>query len=154
MIFDQTLLLSKAQAITATAVSTNVIDLLAAGKAPRHSLALKRNLGIGNPIPFLIQVIEDFTAAGAATLTVTLETDDNEAFSSATVIWSSGAISLANLKAGQNLGVVNYLPKGVNDKGLVERYFRLNYTVATGPMTAGKIQAGVVASVQTNPLTV
>jgi len=154
MIFDDTLLLSKAQAITVTAPSTNVIDLLAAGKAPKHAAALKRNLGIGNAIPFLIQVTEDFAAAGAATLTVELQTDDNEAFSSPATIWSSGAIALANLKAGQNLGLVNYLPKGVNDKGLTERYFRLNYTVATGPMTAGKIQAGVVAAVQTNPLLV
>lgn len=154
MIFDDTLLLSRAQAVTVTAPSTNVIDLLPAGKAARHAAVLKRNLGIGPAIPFLIQVMEDFAAAGAATLTITLETDDNAAFSSPAVVWSSGAIAIAQLKAGQNLGLVNYLPKGVNDKGLTEQFFRLNYTVATGPFTAGKIQAGVVAAVQTNPLLV
>jgi hypothetical protein len=152
MIFDKTLLLSEKQAITVTAPSTNVIDLLAAGTAPRHAAPLKRNLGIGAMIPFLIQVTEDFAAAGAATLTVALQVDDNEAFSSPTTVWTSGAIALADLKAGENLGVVNYVPKGVNGKGVTERYFRLNYTVATGPMTAGRIQAGVVAAVQTNPL--
>lgn len=152
MIFDDTLLLSKAQAITATAPSTNVIDLLAAGRAPRHAADLKRNLGIGAMVPFLIQVMEDFTAAGAGTLTVSLQASADEAFTSPTTVWSSGAIAMADLKAGQNLGLVNYLPKGVNGKGLTERYFRLLYTVGTGPMTAGRIQAGVVAAVQTNPL--
>jgi len=154
MIFDRTLLLSNKQAITATAVSTNVIDLLAAGKPYRSAKTLNRNLGIGSCIPFLIQVTQDFAAAGAGTLTVTLECDDNVGFASARTIWSSGAIALADLKAGQNLGLVNYIPKGVNDKGITEQYFRLNYTVATGPFTAGAIMAGVVADVQISPLTV
>jgi len=154
MIFDKTLLLSNKQAITTTAPSTNVIDLLAAGRPYKSAKVLNRNLGIGGCIPFLIQVTQDFTAGGAGTLTVTLETDDNEAFASPRVVWSSGALALADLKAGENLGLVNYIPKGINGKGLTERYFRLNYTVATGPMTAGAIMAGVVASVQTSPLTV
>lgn len=154
MIFDKTLLLSNKQALTVTAASTNVIDLLATGKAYRHAKVLPRNLGIGDCVPFLIQVTQDFAAAGAATLNVILETDDNEAFASASTVWDSGAIPLADLKAGQNLGLVNYLPKGRNGRGLVERYFRLRYVVTTGPFTAGAIMAGVVASVQTNPLTV
>lgn len=154
MIFDRTALLSDAQAITTTAASTNVIDLGPPSTAPRHAASLRRNLGIGACIPFLIQVVETFTAAGAGTLTVALQTDDNEAFSSPTTVWTSPAIALADLVAGQNLGVVNYIPKGINDKGITERYFRLNYTVATGPMTAGKITAGVVAAVQQSPLTV
>lgn len=154
MIFDQTLLLSKVQPITVTAPSTNVIDLLAAGRSPRHATALKRNLGIGFAIPFLIQVTEDFAAAGAATLTIEMQSSTDEAFTSPVAVWNSGAIPIADLKAGQNLGLVNYIPKGRNDRGLTARYFRLQYTVATGPFTAGRIQAGVVAAVQTNPLNV
>lgn len=131
MIFDATTLLSNAQAITATAVSTNVIDLgpIATG--------LTRDVGKGMETPFLIQVTEAFTAAGAATLTITLETDDNSGFSSATTVWTSPAIPKASLVAGYVI-IPEYIPRGVN-----ERYFRLNYTVATGPMTAGKITAGV-----------
>lgn len=154
MIFDRTLLLSNKQAITVTGPSTNVIDLLATGKAYGNNAALKRNLGIGPMVPFLIQVTQDFAAAGAATLTLELQTDDNEAFASPAAVWNSGAIPIADLKAGENLGLVNYLPKGRNGRGIVERYFRLVYTVATGPFTAGAIMAGVVAEVQTNPLTV
>lgn len=147
MIFDRTLLLSDQQAVTVTAPSTNIVDLRPTGTAYKHAAALKRDLGIGGLVPFLIQVTEAFTAGGAATLTVTLETDDNEAFSSPKVVWSSGVLALAALTLGANIALINYLPKGVN-----ERFFRLNYTVATGPMTAGKIVAGVVADVQTSPL--
>lgn len=149
MIFDKTTRISDAQAITVTAVSTNVIDLGKTGTPKGSSSPLVQNLGIGACIPFLIQVVQDFAAAGAATLTVSLQVDDNEAFASPKEVWNSGALALAKLKAGQNLGLVNYIPKGVNDDGPNERYLRLNYTVATGPMTAGKITAGVVYAVQT-----
>lgn len=152
MIFDHTLILSNQQEITASAASTNVIDLGEAGTPHGAGGPLLRNLGIGACIPFLIQVTEDFAAAGAATLNVQLQTDDNDAFASPTTVWQTGELALADLPAGANLGVVNYIPKGVNNNGVVERYFRLNYVVATGPMTAGKITAGVVAAVQTSPL--
>lgn len=154
MIFDRTLRLSNRQAITGNAVSTNVIDLGAVGTAHRHAAPLARNLGIGACIPFLIQVVEDFAIAeGNPTLTVALQSSNAEGFGSGvTTVWSSGAIPLANLKAGENLGLVNYIPKGVGDAGIRDRYFRLNYTVASGPFTAGRITAGVVGAVQTAPL--
>lgn len=131
MIFDLTTLLSDQQAITVTAVSTNVIDL-----AP-IATGIIRDIGKGKPIPLLIQVTEQFAAAGAGTLTVTLEVDDNEAFSSAKTVWTSPAIAKATLKPGYVV-VPEYIPRGTD-----ERYLRLNYTVGTGPMTAGKIVAGV-----------
>lgn len=153
MIFDATTRLSNRQAITTTAPSTNVIDVGPVGTAHRHAAPLARNLGQAACIPFLIQVVEDFAAAGAATLTVALQSSNVEGFGSGVkTIWSSGAIPLASLVAGANLGLVNYIPKGVLDDGIEERYFRLNYTVATGPFTAGAITAGVVGAVQTAPL--
>jgi hypothetical protein len=132
MIIDKQNTLSDGQAITATAVSTNVLDL---GNTSRSDE--------GAPVTLLAQVEEAFTAAGAATLTVTLETDDNEAFSSATVLLSTAAIPKATLVRGYQLPI-SFLPANV------ERYVRLNYTVATGPMTAGKINAGIVLARQTN----
>lgn len=152
MIFDRTLRLSNEQAITTTAASTHTIDLGQLGTVKGAAAALVGNLGIGSDIPFLVQVTEQFTAAGAATLTVALQYDDNEAFSSPLTVWTSPAFTLAQLKPGAQLGLVNYIPKGVLDVNNGERYFRLLYTVATGPMTAGKIVAGVVADVQTAPL--
>lgn len=138
MIFDQQTLLSDAQAITVTAVSTNVIDL-----GPIRS-GLTRDIGKGQPIPLRIQAVEAFTAAGAATLTFELQVDDNEAFASPKTVWTSGAIGKADLIAGKVI-VPEYIPRGTN-----ERYMRLNYTVATGPMTAGKVTAGVVMGAQSN----
>ncbi len=149
MIFDASVRLSASQPITVTAPSANTIDLGKPGRVYRAGADLNVNPGLGHAIPFLIQVDEAFTAAGAATLTIDLQTDDNEAFSSPVSVWTSKAFSLAELKPGANLALVNYVPKGTLDKGL-ERFFRLNYTVGTGPMTAGKITAGVVAAVQTN----
>lgn len=138
MIFDKQTLLSDAQAVTVTAVSTNVIDL-----GPIKT-GIVRDIGKGKQIPLLVQVVEAFTAAGAATLTVSLQTDDNEAFSSAKTVWTSPAIALADLVAGKVI-IPEYIPRGTN-----ERYMRLNYAVATGPMTAGKITAGVTLGNQSN----
>lgn len=132
MIIDKQNTLSDGQAITATANSTNVLDL---GNTSRSDE--------GAPTILLAQVEEAFTAAGAATLTVTLETDDNESFSSATVLLSTAAIPKATLVRGYQLPI-SFLPANV------ERYIRLVYTVATGPMTAGKINAGIVLARQTN----
>lgn len=136
MIFDQTNLLSDAQAITDTAVSTNVIDL--------GPLQIVRDIGKGKPIPLLIQVVEGFAAADAATLTVALQVDNDEAFGSPKTVWQSTALPLADLVPGKVV-VPEYVTRGTD-----ERYMRLNYTVGTGPMTAGKITAGVTMGNQSN----
>ena len=139
MILDNQTLLSNDQAITATAASTNTIDL-----APIAS-GVARDIGKGKPIPLLVQVTEAFTAAGAATLAIDLQVDDNSSFSSPKTVASIPATALASLVAGAQFNM-DYIPRGTN-----ERYMRLYYTVATGPMTAGKIKAGVLfAGHQTN----
>lgn len=137
-ILSQQNLFSDRQAITATAASTNTIDLgpIMAG--------VKRDIGPGKPIPLLLQVVEDFAAAGAATLAVSLQVDDNTAFSSPKTVASLSAMDLASLKAGKQLPL-DYIPRGTD-----ERYMRLNYTVGTGPMTAGRITAGIAVGHQTN----
>lgn len=137
MIFDRQTLLSDQQAITVTAPSTNVIRL-----GPK---ATGLDIGKGKQIPLLIQVTEAFAAAGAATLTVTLETDDNAGFGSPQVVWTSPAIPKATLVPGYVI-IPEYIPRGTN-----EEFLRLNYTVGTGPMTAGKIVAGVTMGNQSAP---
>ncbi len=138
MIFDQQTLLSDAQAITASAASTNIIDL-----GPINA-GFSRDIGKGNPIPLRVQVVEAFAAAGAGTLTVTLETDDNAGFASPAVVWTSPALAKGTLVPGYVI-VPEYIPRGTK-----EQFLRLNYTVGTGPMTAGKITAGVVMGAQSN----
>ncbi len=135
MIFDASLLLSNAQAITATAASTNVIDL-----AP-IAQGIVRDIGKGTQIPLLIQVVEAFN--NLTSLTIALQTDDNSSFSSAKTVWSSTVV-LADLIAGKVV-VPEYVQRGTD-----ERYLRLNYTVTGTAPTAGKITAGVTMGNQSN----
>jgi len=134
MILDKTLLLSDEQAVTATAVSTNTIDLSAA----------LRDIGAGEQIYAVVVVDVDFTAAGAATMVIGLITDNDEALGSPTTILSTPAIDKAALTAGRVPIVIPVPPN------IAEQYLGLNYTVATGPMTAGKVTAFIAKDVQSN----
>ncbi|RVD42870.1 hypothetical protein EN742_06540 [Mesorhizobium sp. M4A.F.Ca.ET.020.02.1.1] len=138
MIFDMQTLLSDAQAITVTAVSSNIIDL-----GPINA-GFARDAGKGKPTPLRIQVTEAFAAAGAATLVVALEVSDDAAFTSPVQVWTTAAIPKATLVPGYVI-VPEHITRRTN-----KRYMRLTYTVATGPMTAGKITAGVTMGNQSN----
>lgn len=145
MIFDNQSLFSDAQAITATAASTNAIDLGATGRVYGNSVDLKRDIGKGVKIPMLVQVVADFaSAAEDSTLTIALEMDSTDTFTPDKSI-DLGTFNEADLVAGWQLPF-DCVPKGVD-----LRYCRLKYTVAgTGNFTAGKITAGIVMGVQTN----
>ena len=132
MILDNQTLFSDQQAITVTTVSTNTIDL-----GPINADVV-RDVGNGKPVPIVILVTENFAAAGAAVLTVTLQSDDNSSFTSPKTVSTVPGAAVADLRAGKAI-TMDYLPRGTN-----ERYLRLNYTVVTGPMTAGRITAGIV----------
>jgi len=142
MIFDTKLEFSDDQAITATAVSTNVIDLGAAGTVYGAAAALAPDIGKGNPIPLLIQVTEVFNTL--TSLQVTVEVDDNAAFSSAKIIAASRDILLADLVVGMR-SELEFVPRGTD-----ERYVRLRYTVTGTNPTTGKIAAAIVAGVHSN----
>ncbi|KAG0928904.1 hypothetical protein G6F31_017545 [Rhizopus arrhizus] len=67
MILDKTNEFSDGQAITATAISTNVIDHNPANKTATV------DLGTGEVVYLVVQVDQAATAAGAATVAITLE---------------------------------------------------------------------------------
>lgn len=132
---------SNAQAITTTEASTNLIDLGATGTVHGAPAALVRDIGKGNPIPIYVRL--DVAAGGTSpTLVVTVETDDNSGFASATVRATSNTI--AGGAAGEEVWLNVYLPEGSN-----ERYLRLNYTTG-GTTPTHTITAGVVAAKQSN----
>lgn len=135
MILDRQTMFSDQQAITATAVSTNVYDFGATGTVVGQSAALSYDHGSGGYIPLLIQVTEAF--ATLTSLTVTVETDDNEAFSSATIIATTQAIPVATLVAGYVFQLTAIPIRSA------ERFIRLRYTVGGSNATAGKITAAV-----------
>jgi len=129
MLLDQQAIFSAAQAITATAASTNVIDT-----------GSNKDVGKYGDIPLLIQVVEGFN--NLTSLTVTVQTDDNSAFSSAADVLSM-TIPLASLVLGYKSPVITLPMK-------MERYIRLNYTVTGTAPTTGKVTAGITGGVQTN----
>ncbi|MFC5373972.1 Bbp16 family capsid cement protein [Brevundimonas faecalis] len=144
MIFDRTTQYSNGQAFTATAVSTNVIDHLAAGIPYGSSAALTRDLGTGPEVPILVQVTTTFT--GLTSLAVTYQTSDVENFGSGVDnVVTTAAVPAADLKAGYQFAI-DQIPYKAR-----KRYSRLNYTVV-GTGTGGAITAGAVAAVQKNPL--
>lgn len=143
MIIDTQGLFSDGQAITATAASTNYIDLGATGTPYGASSALVRDVGKGCCIPLAISVPEAFN--NLTSLQVSIETDDNTSFSSPTTVVLTGAIPLASLVAGYQFKAIYELPEGTS-----ERYVRLKYTVVGTAPTTGKVTAAIVAARQTN----
>ncbi len=122
MILDEQGLFSNNQAITASCVSTNVLDLG------------KREVSFGTPVDLLIQVTEDFN--NLTSLSVAVQTSLNEGFSTPVKL-TEATIALANLKKGEILPI-QFLPKG--NLG----YMRLSYTVTGTAPTKGKVLAGLV----------
>lgn len=141
MLMDRSALFSDGQAITATAASTNLIDLGATGTIYGYSAPQVRDVGLGESIPLFVGVTQSFN--NLTSLTISIQTDDNAGFASATTIWTSPAYTLAQLAVGARYLLPDVLPAGVN-----ERYVRLNYTVAGTAPSLGKITAGVVADRQ------
>ncbi len=142
MIFDLQTLFSNAQAITADAASTNVIDLGKPGRAYGHAADLVRDIGDGLKIPVLIQVVEAFN--NLTSLEIKIETSANEAFSVPKMVATTGAILLADLKVGKIVNV-DAFPRDTD-----QRYVRVYYDVTGTAPTLGKVTAGVVMGVPSN----
>ena len=112
MILDSQLLFSDAQAITADAASTNIVDL-----------GIARNIFDGEPMAVVLTV--DVAADGTTTdetYEFQIETDDNASFSSATDLLVH-SIGYASLTAGSQ----HILPIPVG--AAVEQYMRVYYNV-------------------------
>lgn len=130
MYIDKLLQVSGEQAVTSSAASTDVIDF---GQANPNS-------GVGQNTTMAITVDEAATASGSATVTFSVQDSaDNSTFADVAV---TAAIGKATLVAGYQ----HLIPMPTKHR----RYVRVYYTVATGPLTAGKFSAQVVAGVQQN----
>ena len=140
MILDLQTMFSDDQALTTTAVSTNVIDLTAA-QTPPYQNALVRDIGPGTPIDILIQLT---VASGGTspTLIAQLQKDDNVGFASAVVVAVSA--TLAGGLVGDRLSI-RYMPDGTD-----EQFIRLNY-VTGGTSPTHTVTAGIALGIQTRP---
>lgn len=130
MYIDKALQVSDEQAVTASAASSDVIDF---GQA-------NPNVGMDDRTSMVITVDVAAAASGDATVTFSVQDSaNNSAFADVAV---TGAIGKATLVAGHQ--IVIPMPTRLR------RYCRVYYTVAAGPLTAGKFSAQVVAGIQQN----
>lgn len=134
---------SDSQAVTDSAISTNVLDLTQ-GTA---NLTLI-DIGTGENMYLVIQVDTAATAAGAATVSFSLESDSTtDLATSPTVHWQSPApVAIATLVAGYEVAKIKLPPQ----PPMYERYLGVRYTVATGPLTAGAFSAFLTKDIQNN----
>jgi Bbp16-like protein len=139
MILDKLLQFDPAAtALTVTAPSTNVIDLV-------NAREMSVDVGPAQ-LAAVVTVGTALTSAGATTLTVQYQqSTDNAAW---TIAAQTDAIPKANLTAGMFI-VVNMPPMQPQSAG-IPRYHRLNYVVATGPFTGGNIEADLVMNRHVN----
>ena len=130
MIIDKALQVSNEQAVTASAASTDAIDF---GQ-------VTPDIGLSDRANMVITVDASATAAGAATVTFSVQDSaDGSAFADVAV---TAAIGKASLTAGKQ--IIIPMPTSLR------RYCRVYYSVATGPLTAGKFSAQVVTGIQQN----
>lgn len=131
MILDNLLLLSDAQAVTAAAASTNSVDF-----------SQIRNIGVGEDLYLVVACTTAMTDSGSdSTLAVTIETDDNSSFSSATTSATVGTFAALSAAGTQ---LVYRIPAGVMN----ERYMQLRYTPSGGNLTTGSFDAFITHDVQ------
>lgn len=118
---DQNLFFDENAEQLTTSGSTNVVDLNDV-----------RNIAAGQPLYVESLVRTAMTDASSdSTMTLTVETDDNAAFSSPTSLQTIGTFA-ATSASGTKLSVA----LAITDS--YQRYIRVKYTVANGNLTTGK----------------
>lgn len=135
MILDAHNEFSDSQAVTSTAISTNVLDL---GPVADNVL---RDIGQGEPVWLVVTTDVAATDSGSdATLTVSLESDSTANLAtSATVHFTTGAMAFAAFSPAGTVLTAVRLPAGN-----YEQYLGVRFTVASGPLTAGTFSAFLV----------
>lgn len=138
---------SDAQAVTATAISSNVMDLqaaLGAGTNIAYGNTVM-DVGQGEDVYLVVQTAVAITDAGSdATLTVTLESATDAGLTTAAVVhFSTGALAFATYATAGSVVAMIKLPAAD-----YKRYLGVRYTVASGPFTAGAIDAFLTKDVQ------
>lgn len=146
MILDSQNEFSDAQAVTATAISTNVYDLFSTLAGGGASISPNARIDVGDADELYLVVSTNTAATDTgsdATLTVTLESADDAALTTNAIVhFSSGALAFATFSPQGTQLVKIRLPKG-----LYRRYLGVRYTVASGPLTAGAFDAFLTPSV-------
>lgn len=137
MIIDGLLQLASAQAVTASAVSQNTIDL-----------GGTRDPGAGERMYVVITVDQAATAAGAATVQFQVISSAAANLGSPTVLMETDAIPKTDLTLGRKPIVMEVPRANLLAQPIGQRYLGLNFNVGTGPLTAGQFTVNLVHDVQ------
>ncbi len=141
MMIDSQAEFSDAQAVTATAISTNVMDL-----GPNTDQAGNtRDIGTGQPVYLVVTTNTLVTDTGSdATLIVTLESATDAGLTTGAVVHvATGTLAFATYATAGSIVLAVRLPAGS-----YKRYLGLRYTVASGPFTAGAFDAFLTSDAQ------
>lgn len=139
MLLDGYLMFSNGQVLTATADSSNIIDIQNA-----------RDLGIGEDVTLKVFVSTGaaLVSAGATTLNVDFQgSTDGTTWTS---MWLQSGITKANITATGTRIASFDLPRPAVGQAM-PRYYKIVYTVGTGPFTGGSVNAGIVLDDQASP---
>lgn len=146
-------------AVTSTADSS-VVDLTGAGvgNAPAMigaggvNTAMGYDLGNADGLatPWLYFVVNTALTGNTGTLQISLKAaPDSGTYTegSYTTLYTSAVFTIAQLYAGATL-LVPVPPRALEgDPGeAIPRFYKLTYTVGSGPFTAGKVSAGILLS--------
>lgn len=150
MYVDSQLEFSDAQAVTSTAISTNVYDLFSmstGGASTDVSPNTRLDIGAGEDLYLVVTTVVAVTDTSSdATLTVTFESaDDAGLTTNSTVHFSTGPLAFATYAtAGTRVALIK-LPLAA-----YRRYIGVRYTVASGPLTTGAFDAFITTNVDAN----
>ena len=133
MILDQQQIFSDAQVITATANSTNIIDVLG-----------KRDLGAGEQLRCVMQIKDNSTAV--PTFTAALVGADDSGFSTNKI--TIGSITPTLTVGGAQLAHIG-IPAHAG-----KRFFRIEYTITGGTSPSQTVTAGFAHTEQNSAMTV
>jgi hypothetical protein len=134
MLLDVQTGFSVAQVITATAASTNNLDL-----------GVVRNIGVGEELYLLFIVTAAFTDSGSdSTVTPSLQTDTTSAFGAAVTVRTYDTLAALTPLGTKRM----YKLEPFTDVGLYKRFVQIMYTVANGNLTTGAISAYLTKDVQ------
>lgn len=145
MILDGLLQFSSAQAVTATADSTNVLDLGLSGLPTSAGGGGARDIGIGDDPAMKVLVLVTTAFATLTSLQVLFRgAPDNGsgAEGSYTTMVSGPVVPVASLVVGARLLDID-VPRPAPGQA-VPRFLKLNYTVAGSNATAGNVSSYLV----------
>lgn len=154
MYIDGTLMFSNPQTITATAVSTSIVDLtgFGSGNAPAISFGTATvfgadaGVGDGEAVPKIFCNCATAFATGTSLMVSAQFAVDNGSNAPGTyqTYAETGAIPVAALTLGARIGTFN-LPAKPDTLAQypLPRFVRLNYTVAGSNFTTGSVYAGI-----------